>query len=440
MSFNSQIRSGLRDLVDSACADQKAGIPGATVIVIGNDGNDLFSYSAGKRGIISEDPMTLESVYWIASCTKVVTGIACMQLVEQGILKLDDGDHLEGLCPELKNLKVLRPDGTFENKKWPITLRMLLTHTSGFGYTFSNERLRDWALPVGIDEFSGRLDDMKMPLLFQPGEAWEYGVGIDWAGIALQRATRLTLHDYLHKHIFQPLGITDMSIIPNDEMRSRLAYMHARDMDGTLKPRDHLLRLPLVINAKDEYEAASVFNSGGAGLFAKPQEFCSESAPSSRSKYNPLIWLPGVEVLAVLLNDGKCPRTSAQLLLKETVDEMFRNQIPDFPNFSRQSIPAAKSELTNPLPELYPVPGDPPQGWGLTFMLSNGGVTGRSTGTGHWAGLSNIWWWCDRENGVAGMVCTQILPLGDAKVLELWVGVEAQVYRAITEEAGVLKA
>jgi CubicO group peptidase (beta-lactamase class C family) len=107
----------------------------------------------------------------------MLVGVACMQLVEQGVLKLDDGAQTEHLCPELKCLKVLRPDGGFEEKKKQISLRMLLSHTAGFGYTFFNERLKQWSCPVGVDEFSGRIEDMKQPLLFQPGERWEYGVG-----------------------------------------------------------------------------------------------------------------------------------------------------------------------------------------------------------------------------------------------------------------------
>jgi CubicO group peptidase (beta-lactamase class C family) len=133
------------------------------------------------------------------------------------------------------------------------------------------------------------------------------------------------------------------------------------------------------------------------------------------------------------LNDGTCPRTGVQLLRKETVDEMFRNQIPQFPNSSRQKIPASKADLTNAISELYPVPGNPPQGWGLTFMKTSGSSTGRSTEAVHWAGLANLWWWCDRENGVAGIVCTQILPFADNQVLGLWADVEAQVYRALVE-------
>ena len=134
-----------------------------------------------------------------------------------------------------------------------------------------------------------------------------------------------------------------------------------------------------------------------------------------------------LEILATLLNDGTSPRTHKKILNKETVDELFRNQIPEFPNFGRQLIPAAKADLTNQIPDLYPVPGNPPQGWGLTFMLT-GGSTGRSEGTAQWAGLPNLWWWCDRKQGVAGIICSQVLPFADAKVLKLWVDVETEVY------------
>lgn len=178
MSLHAQVTLRLRSIVDNACADQKSGIPGATVVVVGKDGTELFAHSAGKRGVASKDDMNLDNIFWIASCTKMLVGVACMQLVEQGVLSLDDGAQVERLCPELKTLKVLRPDGALEEKKRAITLRMLLSHTAGFAYTFFNERLRDWSFPVGVDEFSGRIEDMMLPLVFQPGESWEYGVGV----------------------------------------------------------------------------------------------------------------------------------------------------------------------------------------------------------------------------------------------------------------------
>lgn len=176
MPLYAQTTSHIRNIIDKACEDQNSGIPGTTVVVVGKDGDELLAHSAGKRGTGSKDSMNLDNIFWIASCTKMLTGVACMQLVEQSILDLDDGEQTERLCPEMKTLKILQPNGTFEKKKCAITLRMLLTHTAGFGYTFFNERLRQWSYPVGVDEFSGRIEDMKTPLLFQPGEGWEYGV------------------------------------------------------------------------------------------------------------------------------------------------------------------------------------------------------------------------------------------------------------------------
>lgn len=133
----------------------------------------------------------------------------------------------------------------------------------------------------------------------------------------------------------------------------------------------------------------------------------------------------------MLLNDGTSAVSGAKILEPQTVELMFQNQIPDFPNFGRQGIPASKPDLTNAIPEIYPVPGDGPQGWGLTFMLSGKGATGRSAGTAFWAGLPNLWWWCDREKGVAGIIATQILPFADAKVLGLWGAIESAVYQAL---------
>lgn len=174
--LSQQAIRALRSTVDEACADKKAGLPGATVVVLDKNGREVFAHSAGRRGVATSEPMTLDNIFWIASCTKVVTGIACMQLVEKGQLSLDDGEQLEGICPELKGLQVLTKDGTLVAKKKAITLRMLLTHTAGFGYSFFNERLRDWAYPAGLDEFTGRPEEIISPLLFQPGEGWEYGV------------------------------------------------------------------------------------------------------------------------------------------------------------------------------------------------------------------------------------------------------------------------
>ncbi|RDW75636.1 putative beta-lactamase class C [Coleophoma crateriformis] len=407
--FSATTINTLKEATEASCADSSKGIPGITVVVVDKNGEELFAHAAGKRGVGQSEPMTLESIFWIASCTKMITGIACMQLVEKGILGLDDVEGVEKLCPELRNVKVLGDDGKLVEKKKGITLRMLLSHTAGFGYAFFNEELRDYNKPIGYDEFSGHIFDITQPLVHQPGEGWQYGVSIDWAGLLVSRATGLSLNDYMQKNIFTPLGLKNISMFPSPDMKKNLACMNFRNPDGTLAPFDHLWRRPLVVET--EAEIKETLNSGGAGCFAKPQEYA--------------------QILATLLNNGTSPKTGAQILKKETVDEMFRNQIDTMPNFGRTPIPAAKPWLTNPIPELYPN-GGRPQGWGLTFLLT-GGATGRSEGTATWAGLANLWWWCDREKGVAGIICSQILPFVDLPVLGLWGTVESTVYAALAQ-------
>ena len=150
-------------------------------MAVNKNGEEIISHASGKLGVDITAPMTLDSIFWIASCTKMIGGIACMQLVEQGKLGLDDAELAEKLCPELKAVKILKGfdgDGkpVLEEKKNSITLRMLLSHTAGFGYTFFNPELKRFGRPVGLDEFSGRVEDVCGPLLFEPGTKFNYGV------------------------------------------------------------------------------------------------------------------------------------------------------------------------------------------------------------------------------------------------------------------------
>jgi len=134
-----------------------------------------------------------------------------------------------------------------------------------------------------------------------------------------------------------------------------------------------------------------------------------------------------LEILATLLNNGISPTTGIQILDRQTVDQMFANQIPHLPSFGRTPIPDSKPLLTNAVSELYPQDGDPEQGWGLTFMLTiSPTATGRNSGAVHWSGISNCYWWCDRERGVAGIVCSQILPYGG--MFEAMTSIEVDIY------------
>lgn len=123
----------LQGKVGVACDPQTSNsIPGVTVNIVDEQGNEQFSYAAGTRAIGSGVPMDMESIFWIASCTKIVTSIACLQLVEKGLINLDDASSLEAILPELKSVQVLSgKDGNFDlaPKCRGISLRMLLSHT-----------------------------------------------------------------------------------------------------------------------------------------------------------------------------------------------------------------------------------------------------------------------------------------------------------------------
>ncbi|RFU74285.1 beta-lactamase family [Trichoderma arundinaceum] len=409
--LSAQAVADIRNLLDAACAGQPASIPCASAVVVdAGSQSEIFLHTttaaAGQKSC--DDP---DDIYWLASCTKLITSIACMQLVEGSILRLDDADQLEGLCPELAGLKVVQEDGSLEPARSRITLRMLLTHTeqAGFGYSFLNPKLQAYckahhADGANFNEFSGHMEDFLQPLVNQPGEVFEYGISMDWVGVAVERVTGLRLGDYMQRRIFEPLGINDLSMIPSAEMKERLIGMWQRDEEGRLTPRPPLLSRPL---GKD---AANSFHSGGAGLFGSTREFG--------------------KILAMLVRSGSSPLGKV-ILKPATVNDMFTNQLPWLPNFARRHFPAVKPELVYEAEAFYPpCPPPTPQGWGLGLMITPG-PTGRSDTTGQWSGLSNAFWWCDREQGIAGLVASQILPFADLKVVELWMGVEFKVYENI---------
>lgn len=140
-----------------------------------------------------------------------------------------------------------------------------------------------------------------MPLVHQPGSAWEYGIGIDWAGIVLERATGVRLNDWIQNNIMSPLGLDSVNMFPTPEMKQNLAFMHQKWPGSTAsEERDHIYREPIMAETPADRER--LFHSGGAGLFAKPDQY--------------------VQVLAALLNDGQSPVTGERILKKETIDAM----------------------------------------------------------------------------------------------------------------------
>ncbi|KAG5362903.1 Acyltransferase LovD [Yarrowia sp. B02] len=397
-TLSSQSKTSIEKAIDQATSSDVPSkrVPGFVVNVVNKKGESLLSYASGKEGVDTDKPMTTDSIFWIASCSKLIGTICCMQQVEKGLIGLDDADKVEELCPELKDIKLIKEvDGklTFVEKKNRITLRMLLTHTAGFGYTFFNPWLKE--LYPEVRELRGTDDVLKTALVYEPGTDWQYGVAIDWAGVVIERLTKTPLSELVQKNIFDPLGIVDIAMRPTEEQQSRLVKLHQRSPEGVLSEREQI------------YSRDASFESFGAGFFAKGSEY--------------------VKVLAALLDDG------GKILSKKTVDEMFTNQIPQWPDYARTPTPAAKPEFTNPIPELYPQ-GTAPQGWGISFMQTiEPTESGRGPEVGWWSGIINHFWWVDRAKGVAGLCQAQILPFGDEPVMNLWQTVEAETYKGLKE-------
>ena len=147
---------------------------------------------------------------------------------------------------------------------------------AGFGYAFEDLKLLEWSRPVGIDDFSGFVDDvLHVPLVNQPGTKFQYGVGLDWVGTIVERVSGFSLEDYFQMYILKPLGINDIAFFPSAKMKSNMAYMHCRAKDGSLNIRDHLYRRPLATNGQRD-DREKPFCMGGAGCFGKPMEYSRE--------------------------------------------------------------------------------------------------------------------------------------------------------------------
>lgn len=183
MPISAQATETIKSSLDSVTSDPKSGLQGLVFVSVDKSGKTLASHASGKRALNSDDLMTMDTVFWIASCTKMIASLACMQLVEQGKLSLDDPKALYKLCPEIEKVKVLQ-DGKLVDREGDVTLRMLLSHTAGYGYVFFNQRLADYGLAggngvkgTGYQVFTGdERDILNQPLVNQPGTAWEYGV------------------------------------------------------------------------------------------------------------------------------------------------------------------------------------------------------------------------------------------------------------------------
>lgn len=388
MTSTAQIDQALRQ----AC-DTKA-IPGV-VAIAGNGSDVIYQGAFGKRDLSQDQPMTADSVFWIASMTKAITAAAAMQLVEQGKLSLDQ--PIGKLLPDLASPQVLEgfnADGSpkLRPARGAITLRHLLTHTAGFCYDMWNGDMVKYLETTGTPGIISCKDAaLKTPIMSDPGTRWEYGTNIDFVGKAVEAASGKKLGAYLRDNIFAPLGMDDTGFRLGESQRKRLVAMHARGPDGSLQP------MPFEIEQIPEFEM------GGGGLYGTARDYLSFTQ--------------------MILNNGR--GNGHQVLKSETVKLMGQNHIGEI-NVGK--LPSAIAAVTNDV-DLFP---DMVKKWGLSFLINTATTPeGRSPNSLFWAGLANTYYWIDPSRNVSGVILMQVLPFADAQCLEAFAAFERGIYDSL---------
>lgn len=369
---------------------QSGAIPGV-VAAVGNREGLLYEGAFGERALGLGQAMTMDTVCWIASMTKAVTSVAALQCVERGLLKLDD--PAKNVCPELGDVGVLTGFDALGQPltrppKRDITLRHLLTHSAGFSYEIWNTDMQKvqaaWGIP-SVTECKNKA--LSLPLLFDPGSAWEYGINIDWAGKMIEQVTGQTLGQYLRANLFEPLGMNSTGFFITDHMRQRLAATHLRGADGALN------LFPFEIPQQPEFEM------GGGGLYSTADDY--------------------LKFLRMVLNHGQLG--GERILTPEGTVLLGLNHMGDCRVYPlKAAIP-----LTNDA-EFFP---GIPKSWSLAFQINHEATpTGRAAGGLMWAGLANSYYWIDPRQGLAGVYITQIFPFADHQSLPLFYEFEKAVY------------
>jgi methyl acetate hydrolase len=371
-------------------------VPGVVAMAATGEG-PIYQGVFGKRTLPDGAAMTADTVFWIASMTKAVTSAAAMLLVEQGKLALDR--PIAGVLPELAAPQVLDGfDAAGEPRlrpaRRPITLRHLLTHTAGFVYDIWNADIGRYMEKSGIPGIiTCENAALALPLIFDPGERWDYGINIDWAGKAVERVSGQRLGEYFAQHLFAPIGMKDTAFKLTPDHRTRLVAMHVRGSDGGLAP------IPFEMPQEPEFEM------GGGGLYSTAADYLAFEQ--------------------LFLNDGRAS-DGAQVLRPETVRLMAQNAIGELNvQLLKTAMPASSNDA-----EFFP---GMVKKWGLGFMISTEAVPGgRNAGSLAWAGLGNTYFWIDPTKGLAGIILMQLLPFADAKALAAFDHFEKAVYAALS--------
>src|SRR5579864_727862 len=379
--------TSLDDLLRTGIERRK--IPAVAAMVATAD-KITYQGAFGKRDVATSGARaTPDSIFAIASMTKAITSTAALQLVDQGKLRLDEpvSKHL----PEFAKLEVL--EGFNKSGKpnlrpvrTPVTLKHLLTHTSGFCYdTWSGEMVEyekhGGKAPVGVAPF--------VPLMFEPGQRWQYGYSLDWTGRLVETVSGLTLEQYFQRNICEPLGMRDTSFILPAEKFDRLVSRHQRQANGSLQQEPRTLPAP-----------PTAFNGGG-GLYSTPGDY--------------------VRFMQMILRRGRGPGKQ-QILQAKTVEMMSTNQTG---NLVAGRLKTSRPSISGDV-DFHPGYTDK---YTYGFLLNPSAYAGgRSAGSLAWAGVDNTFYWIDPRKGICAAIMMQFLPFVDPEAVGMLRDFEHSVY------------
>jgi methyl acetate hydrolase len=391
----SAARAGAASRIDALlrAAVEAGDLPGV-VAMAADDSGIIYEGAFGTRRLPDGEPMTRDTVFRVASMIKPITTVAALELVERGKLFLDA--PVPPIEPVLGAPQVLdgfdgqgRPQ--LRPAKRPILLRELLTHTSGFAYRLWDAKAVKYGEALARIPAKERKNFPPTPLMFDPGERWQYGGGIDWVGRLVEFVSGEPLDVYFRQHIFDPLGMHDAAFVIGAAQQAREASGHRRLPDGSLmaEPR--------------ERQMAQRRFSGGGGIYSTAPDYLT--------------------FILMLLNGGF--GGGARILRPETVALMGRNQIG--------KLEAGRMRTTAPQfsNDVDFFPGISLK-WGFGHMINMQPIPGgRSAGSLTWGGLFNTYYWIDPQKRIAAVFMTQIVPFADQRALSVYGAFERAIYASV---------
>jgi CubicO group peptidase (beta-lactamase class C family) len=369
-------------------------VPGV-VALAATDNDIVYEGMFGRRRLPEGAAMTRDTVFRVASMVKLVTSVAALQLVERGKLSLDA--PVPDLDPALGSPQVL--DG-FDAKGLPqlrppkraIFLRDLLTHTAGFTYRLWDSKAVQYTKAIELLPAAERSKAPRTPLMFDPGEHWQYGTSIDWVGRIVEHISGERLDVYFRKHILDPLGMKDTAFVISPRQRAREASVHRRGPNASL-----------VAQPMEPLQPDRKSFSGGGGICSTAPDYLT--------------------LIRALLCGGSLD--GVRILRPETVASMGENQIGNVEaGIMKSTAPAASNDV-----DFFPGIG---LRWGFGHMINMQGVPqGRSPGSLTWGGLFNTYYWIDPATRIAAVFMTQVLPFADHRSLQIYGQFERGVYAAV---------